>query len=435
MAHLSDQILEFIANRLADRLVRFDKATPKELENGATPEERAAARELEIAEHEPTAWLTTVAQSAKFIKAATHPIKFSHPDAKGSSILACAPVEPVTHICTAAIAQLSVDAAGAAGSLPAIAILSLVDDTGKSVADYVREGNREPFESIEFESAIVDQWMEDFLRSLTNQTLMADQLSRQVYFPVGDDYHLLAPLYGSSLQQAIWDRVEPWHVSDEEKERLKELRKCRRENKYNPIPLRVYTRLAKMGFGGAQPQNISKLALARKGISFLVCGQPPIWRESELPSLKSKFSFWRSYGKLSWRTFKSLQGYLLSHVNHISTLRIRQTRADYLEQAISLLFQHAGEIQQKGEPGWSRDSDLSRAEQLWLDPYRGLTEPDFEAERALGEWQAEIADQFGRHVNHQLEHKDMNFGDPEYHEWTRLLERRLAVVKLNVGAM
>ncbi len=56
--------------------------------------------------------------------------------------------------------------------------------------------------------------------------------------------------------------------------------------------------------------------------------------------------------------------------------------------------------------GWSTQSKLSRAQQLWLDPHRQHQDSPFREEREKNEWQAEIAGDFANWLNKQLSVKD-----------------------------
>jgi CRISPR-associated protein Csy1 len=91
-------------------------------------------------------------------------------------------------------------------------------------------------------------------------------------------------------------------------------------------------------------------------------------------------------------------------------------------------LQYAAEVQSlKEHAGWSADSRLPLAQQLWLDPLRG--DPPFQHLREAKDWHQDIADQFANWLNHKLKDDKLMLKDVEYLEWSKLVERKLALLK------
>jgi CRISPR-associated protein Csy1 len=92
------------------------------------------------------------------------------------------------------------------------------------------------------------------------------KLAKQGYFPVGDDYHLLSPLFATSLVHAMHQKMIAFRFGDE----VKAIWKARREKTWHPTPLTLFPDSAEMHFGGTKPQNISYLNSVRGGRSWLL---------------------------------------------------------------------------------------------------------------------------------------------------------------------
>ena len=108
-------------------------------------------------------------------------------------------------------------------------------------------------------------------------------------------------------------------------------------------------------------------------------------------------------------------------------MNIRKKMTAYLDELVDTLFNYAAEVQNLTQyAGWSVSSDLKREQQLWLDPYR--TDPQFQQERATGDWQIRIADDFAFWLKRRLKHEKLVFGEAEHQEWLRLLNRRLRLL-------
>ncbi|MFM9785779.1 type I-F CRISPR-associated protein Csy1, partial [Streptomyces scabiei] len=81
------------------------------------------------------------------------------------------------------------------------------------------------------------------------------KLAKQVYFPVGNDYHLLCPLFATSLAQVLHEKL----VASRFGEEAKAARDAHKAGKWHPQPDVRYPDMAEMHFGGTKPQNISAL--------------------------------------------------------------------------------------------------------------------------------------------------------------------------------
>lgn len=369
-------------------------------------------------------WLNDAANRAKQISLATHAIKFSHADAKGSSVLALGRHEPtVNYLCTATLKKPDVDAVGNAAALDVAKLLQL-ELNGESLASCLNRGDSSALAAFSQSEAQLEEWVRGFKLALSDKSLKSHTLSRQLYFPVGEQkYHLLSPLFSSSLAQGIYNRITEIRFDDG----AKAVRDAKKAGKYTDRQDVSYLNIALQNFGGSKPQNISQLNSTRGGKSFMLSNAPPAWQTQLKPPANSKSIFSGEYDRRAWRQAQKLQQYLLSIQDSDSTMAIRHKLAAYLDELVDTLFNYASEVQNLTQfAGWSANAKLKRAQQLWLDPYRN--DPLFQEERAKGDWQLQIADDFAFWLKRRLKHEKLVFGEVEHQEWLRLLNRRLSLV-------
>ena len=114
-----------------------------------------------------------------------------------------------------------------------------------------------------------DSLRENFLAIKTHSKVpMTDARIKQVYFPVGEgEYHQLSVLTPSGIIFEMKNRID----SDE----LKKMREMRKENQYSEKNFFDFFGLVTIGYGGAQPQNISVLNFNNRGKSYLLPSVPP----------------------------------------------------------------------------------------------------------------------------------------------------------------
>jgi|SRR5690606_820983 len=434
---LSEKIVDYIQARAFARLEKFDKEAEKQREKvigdpaaladlNAT---LAQSRAEEEARFEPKVWLTDAASRAKQISMVTHALKFTHTDAKGTSVYVqaqasgSAPSEPC-YLSSAALTEPKVDVVGNAAALDVASLLQL-EDNGVSLISLIAQDDSSALAPFADSEEQLTEWMNGFKAALVDKELSSHKLAKQLYFPVAEGrYHLISPLYASSLAQAMYERITASRFSDE----AKAARKARREGVYHESVTVDYPLTAIQTFGGTKPQNVSQLNSSRRGRSFLLSCQPPTWAARLTPPVKHERAFWNEYDRRARRTAKALQKFLLNNINRDSNKLIRETRADYVDSLIDLLLQFAAEVQGLTEyAGWSAESQLSIAEQLWLDPLRD--DPEFRRLRETKDWQQDIANQFANWLNHKLKNDKLVMKDIEHREWSKLLERKLALLK------
>ncbi len=263
-----------------------------------------------------------------------------------------------------------------------------------------------------------------------------DTLLRQLYFPLPDgSYHLLAPLYPTSLAFEVRNRLNDSLFTDA----AKEARQAQREGLQHSEGYVEFRDLGELRFGGANAQNVSQFNTDLQGQAWLLPSSPPAWKTRALTPPRGKSVFGRSFDSRQRVRFllRSLADYL--GATNYTNIHIRRGRARLVEALTDELWQFASELGELA-PGWSAAADcaLDREEALWLDPGRAQQDPEFAQALTLGQWREEVARRFGRWLNKQLrekskQSKELPMGDAEFHQWTsdvkdviKQLEKELA---------
>ena len=370
-------------------------------------------------------WLADAAQRVHALQLATHIIKATHPAIKGATSLYCLPTslkdqpEVGSHVLPDGFPR-DVTVANAA-HLDVYAFLKL-EHHGRTLLSRVLADDDELVAAFSDDHEQGREWMHAFASiAQPRGSGASDTLAKQVYWLVGrdptenTDFHLLAPLYATSLAHVVYQTVNDHRFSEE----AKAARKARREWEYSETGFHEYPNLAVQKLGGTKPQNISQLNSERRGENFLLASLPPNWVNRDLrpplfvDSVFAPSSFGRRPGVRQAVT--ALKRFL--ETNPPPNVTTRQRRDKYLNELVDELLLYAAELHTL-EPGWSASPDcrLNRFEALWLDPRRADIDPDFATESENGEWVDKVSHRFGNWLNARLQHR-LLFDDAAFRFW------------------
>ena len=423
----AERIRVLIRQFLQDRLqTKLDKVKDGEDE----------VRQRLLEEYDTQTWIADAAHRVGQIQQVTHAIKFSHPEARGSSFISVGntdadPLEIGTHTLAA---KLSPDVVGNAAALDVYKFLRLAVD-GRSLLDMAT--TRDPLlaAALSQDATEAEAWMAAFARLAEQSDSPAShKLAKQVYWPLADgSYHLLAPLFPTSLVHEVWGGIRHDRFSDE----AKAAREAYREQRLHPHGYREYVNLVIQNFGGTKPQNISQLNSERYGENWLLPSLPPRWQsESVTPPLHMESVFARRFGHRPEvrRLTSVLRKFLETVANADSNIRIRNQRAELVDQIRDELFQFAAEVQSL-EAGWSKQAAcrLNVAEKCWLDPGRAAVDPEFAAQYLRGDWQEEVCLRFGNWLNAAISTDRAPMGQPEAESWQSIINVQLTMIRLELA--
>lgn len=262
--------------------------------------------------------------------------------------------------------------------------------------------------------------------------LASDTKAKQLYWCVNDEpaddggYHLLQPLFASSLAHAVHQEINDARFG----EVSKIARQARRDGKAHDVPYRDYRNLVVRKLGGTKPQNISQLNSERGGVNYLLASLPPAWDQGRprhllfIDSVLPRFARFEGVQELVTALLKLLQG------NPAPTMDTRLKR-EGIERALGeSLAAFGSTLHAQVEAGWTRDPDcrLADCEKLWLDPERvNLPVPEgHEADETAfaqayerKDWPDQVAHRFSLWLNAILAEHKLPVGDAEHAHWAR----------------
>lgn len=412
-------IREFIQTRLQAKLDKL-----KEDQH----EERAKL----LGAHEPETWLADAARRVGQIQQVTHAIKYIHPDARGTNLfnagnLYVGDQYVGTHVLRDAFEP---DVVGNAAALDVYKFLRVVA-AGRSLLALALERNSALREALSADTAKAEEWMTAFAGLVEAKGKPASHtLAKQMYWPLGNgEYHLLAPLFPSSLVSAVWREVREYRFSDSAK--------AAREAARNKLPFAYgyheYPNVVVQKFGGTKPQNISQLNSERYGENHLLPSVPPSWQSAAIrPPLNTESIFVRGFA--SQRSVRDAMDDLRSYLQRVKNVNnkpVREGRARRVQSVFDALLHYAASLWGLA-PGWSADAEcrLNEEEQCWLDPQRSRLDEGFAERYRQSDWQDQVCRRFANWFNARLfdTGKGLPVGESEAFEWSRLLEQELTML-------
>jgi len=348
-----------ISDFFADRKATWLKA---KLKPSITAEEQAQLQQEAKEKFALANWLPDAAKRAGQLTMVSHPSKFSHPSAKTSSVIAKSSQADDGYLRSGNV-DYELDVFGNAAAMDVYKFLSLLLDDGKTVLTHLEEDSAAiksiftlptaSYESLKLGLTSIKQ-LDD-----SNKT---DHLVKQVYFPVGDDYHLLSLLTPSGLLTQVKSRIDAIRFS----EQTKQAKDCRRKNEYDATGYDDLFDLTITAFGGTQPQNVSVLNSQNAGRAYLLASAPPTIKQRQI-RLPTRSFFRNSLGiRLFKDYFQPLDKLIRTGVNNV---HVREGIQNCLKYIIDQVLQRAFRVRAYGT-GWSSTEhyqSLPLAQRIWLD--------------------------------------------------------------------
>ena len=421
---LTDKIRQYIEDRCTTKLEEHQKKLTK-AEKDKSADELAEYRlewqqqkqEL-LDKFKPDIWLTDAAKRAKQISLVSHALKYTHSDAKGTSLMMEGSSNDSSgYLSSSGLASVKADVVGNAAALD-VANLLLLESDGTRLLDLVQQGDASALQSFGSTEQQAD-WLQGFKEALKVLDPASHTLAKQLYFPIEkaeNGYHLLAPLAASSLNHSVFQRVQQSRFSEE----AKAARDAKRKERYWQQGTRDYLSLAIQTFGGTKPQNISLLNSQRGGRAYLFNAQPPAWCSQTKPP-KSVEAFWAGYRWWIRAQVRDLKGFLeWADAQKLNNRHIRDKRAAMVAVMVDEFHQYSARIQLM-EPGWSVEAFGTKPEACWLDP--GRSDEDFLYEREGKGWCKPLALTYGRVLAKAMNTKRLSMADNETAHFKQQIQR------------
>lgn len=369
-------------------------------------------------------WLFDAARRVSQLQVVTHSLKPIHPDAKGSGIYF--PPSGQTRNTLVGTPSLgndfAVDVVGNAAALDVFKFLKL-EYNGQTLLERVEARDDALLAALNDDPAAAAQLLEQFAGITTPSGQYASHTrAKQIYWLIDDDpavndhFHLLAPLYATSLAHRVYHTINDHRFS----EATKAARQARRANNAYEHGYCDYPNLAVQRFGGSKPQNISQLNSERRGDSYLLCSAPPTWHTSEVSPIRAASAF-AAFGRRRGvgAVVRRLGSFLATDPTR--NMNTRDYRDECTLELVDELIVFTSEMHQL-PAGWTDDwhCRLAFEHQCWLDPRRADQDTEFAERLIQTEWLDTVCADFSRWLIGRLErYWRLAMGDTEHRRFIR----------------
>lgn len=333
---------------------------------------------------------------------ATHIAKLTHSSNKGSSIdlryfESCSKYSDF-YLCTDA--RSSLDTAYPDNKYSSISQLYNTQVDGQFIGDLLRGDGGDFLSDLTGDQELLSLWASSFSKKIKDEKKQSYFLSKQVYFPVGENqYHLLMPLTSSSLVHAL-------HLVHKKRweEPLESAFELQGKKMYSPTTVTRYPSKAYLHVTGSNHSNASSLNGKRGGRIPLMSTLPPQWT-SRVPSYIDKSSIFTKALTFELKEeVTELTNYLLLLKNKVLSVSEPKRNAAVLSKLRAInsqLFNYLESINEaENDDGWTTTSKLPIEQQLLFEPWRG--DETAQTCKKNNDWMVMLSREFGRWLNQQL---------------------------------
>lgn len=334
-------------------------------------------------------WILDAGKRASQLTIASHPSKFSHPDAKTSSIIAKNNKKNDGYLRSGNV-DYELDVFGNAAALDVYKFLTLKTEDGKTILEHLELNSNEVQEALNIPNENYETLRQQFLAiKQSDNSVKTDRLVKQIYFPVEENsYHLLSILTPSGLITEVKKKIDGILFS----KKSKEAREYRKNNEHYEGGFDDLFDLTILGYGGTKPQNISVLNSQNGGRSYLLPSLPPKIEKRKI-NLPNQDFFANVLQIKNFRNdFLKLAKLIKDSRNN---KEIRSYRQEIIDEIIEKVLGFVFAIRQDFKQGWSNEEkyqNLPLAQKIWLD--------DFNEEKRNEEsdWIDEVSSDFARWI-------------------------------------
>ncbi|MFP4363683.1 MAG: type I-F CRISPR-associated protein Csy1 [Spirochaetia bacterium] len=317
------------------------------------------------AEKDKLAKVKKAIETASGLKVVSHNFKFTHPDVKSTAVLSNKKEKMDGFVKTGNTEQmLDIVANSPLINLTTFLVLdcennktiyeNILNDEPRVKTDFTELGL--PFEDLK-------KKLETFVRLANNES--TSDLLKQVYFPVGQEYHLLSILTSSALVFTVKKRLKAFV----DWESIKDKVHLRSRGEYSEHGFEEIYNLTKIKYGGDHPRNIGAQNHIHYGTYFLLPSLPPEINERKVRLPKANFFYQSLYQK----SFNEL----LDSLHKIRTkpqqnMRDKNHEEAVIRKIVDRVVLKSWKLRQQ-EYGWSdREyfANLPEHQKIWLDDSR-----------------------------------------------------------------
>ncbi|HAU1153216.1 TPA: type I-F CRISPR-associated protein Csy1 [Legionella pneumophila] len=365
---LDPAITDFFAERKKSWLKKKLKSDMTELEENNIIQECEDIFALEN-------WLPDAAKRAGWVSISTHPCTFSHPSSRKNkngdvtSIIAKASRKADGYLRSGNV-HVELDALGNAAALDVYKFLSLVTEDGKTVKEHIQQNTEVAKSLLSIKTESYENLRVGFLEMVSsNEASITSSKIKQVYFPVGNDYHQLSILSNSGMIFELRERVDALRFSDT----VQRERELRRDNIYSESGYREIYDVTTIAYGGTKPQNVSVLNNQYSGKAHLLLSAPPIFGQREI-TFPTKDFFVQSlrYSDCQEILERLDNIFKIERDGRISLDKIRKGRDRCIGDLLDVILQKTMALREASmKQFWEKSSNLPSWQIIWLcDQYK-----------------------------------------------------------------
>jgi len=367
---------------------RKEKWLKSRITSKTTSDEKAELEKQAEINFSLDVWLSTGADLANQISITSHPAKFTYPSIKKENVCFTRAVKKKKNdgFVRSGNIETEIDAFGNAAGLPVYEFLSLKLSDGRTILQHLEDNTDEIKEKLKTDSVSFSEIRNKFL-SITKsdyQNERTHERIKQVYFPVGDEYHLLSVLPPSGIIFKLKEKINLMKFSGKTKEAIE----AKKKNMYYEEGFSDIYDLCVIGFGGTKPQNISVLNSKNGGKAYLLLSMPPELKLRNIFPPHSNFFTNNIRPNDFNENFSKLHSLLSDDLNN---MHIRKKRDRIIKNIIYQIADKMWMIRSLDE-GWSDDEKyfkLPQHQKIWLDQ-------KYSAIRNEIEWFDQLKTDFGR---------------------------------------
>ena len=381
-----------------------------------------------------------IARGKRIVKA-THVLRFTHSSSSSEGYLLTKKSDDLL-LTTASLKKDYVyDLAHNNGNLISVSRFLSLSLSGTMIIDCLIEGNYHFLDVFYENEEQLKKWKNGLSNLVEQREIKTADKAKQLYFPIQikqNDvwiYHLLVPLFSSSLAEEMYLRQFNIKFGQENKLPKQAKKGVLNDNgarisHYHPEVITRFPRLAAQKFGGDNPQNVSMSNVERRGKNYLLSTQAPTWKSQLKPPIyKSSF-----FDAIPWNmALKENIDYLRDFLLRFDRLGLSfkdpkkmEWIKRWVEQIIDEVFAYCASVQNLPSK-WSSTEDikLKIEHRYLLDPFRD--DVDFQEARNSREWQTVVCKDFANWLNGRLKGRDRQFTPQPEHTrlWKELMEEQL----------
>lgn len=384
-------IHEFLAKKIATTIEQKQKKSKDEF----TEEDAQKIRNT----YEVRTWISNVVENIdKLFLNVSHVAKLTHSSSQAMSLKDSIPQTQYLHLMsTQTVGNQYLDSGYSDAKVAPIAeFLSYpVSNSSKQLGELLSEFEQ-CFALISDNEEERETWCKQIKQAYESQKIRTHVLAKQIYIPVAESYHLVSPMYSSSLAQHIYLAIKNAHDKDNPaKVARKNHQWCEQEAIYFP-------NIATLGVTKSNHQNVSKLNGERAGQMYLFSSLPPKIKHNPKPpkdfkQLKIRF-FYSCKDNLS--EIKALL-YVVEDKDLFLDFSKRNILIEHIQSIMEKILDMMLVIRQQYIQGWSSQDLFPMSVRIFIDEEILNTQTFSQPEIAsyIGELAVELAQWINKKID------------------------------------